>query len=361
MPPVARVLVVAGFLGAGKTTALAAAAGRLRDRGQRVVCVTNDQASALIDSATLRDAGFAVEEISGGCFCCRFSDLVAAIDQLLARDPDVILCEAVGSCTDVVATVLLPLRRFYGALLDIRPLSVVVDAHDAMAWLDDAAHRAAAGDLQYVYREQLREADVLVLNQCDRVAFTELDAIAGRLQSESGATRVVRTIASRGDGIADWLDAVDSVDAAPRPLLELDYARYAAGEALLGWVDATFDIRRPHELTALVAAVASRLAIALPPDLPPFHLKLRASFGDAHARAQWTRTGDVPSLEGDVADVDASTLVVNARVAMDADVLRDLIVATVGQAPSAVSAFHPAYPVPQIRILDPGAARGGEG
>ena len=51
----------------------------------------------------------------------------------LARHGERIFCEAVGSCTDIVATVVLPLRRFYGHIVDVRPLSVVVDAGRASA------------------------------------------------------------------------------------------------------------------------------------------------------------------------------------------------------------------------------------
>jgi len=44
-----------------------------------------------------------VEEITGGCFCCRLDELVAAIGRLDAgARPDVIVAEPVGSCTDLV-------------------------------------------------------------------------------------------------------------------------------------------------------------------------------------------------------------------------------------------------------------------
>ena len=107
------IVVVGGFLGSGKTTLLLAAARQLRERGMRVGVITNDQGSELVDTRLVSEAGLVVEEIGGGCFCCRFSDFVAGAERLLAGDPDVILAEPVGSCTDLAATVLLPIRRFY--------------------------------------------------------------------------------------------------------------------------------------------------------------------------------------------------------------------------------------------------------
>ena len=96
--------MVGGFLGSGKTTALARLAQWLSQRGRRVGLITNDQGSHLVDTATLTARGFAVEEIPGGCFCCRFNSLVEAAQRLsVSAKPDVFLAEPVGSCTDLVA------------------------------------------------------------------------------------------------------------------------------------------------------------------------------------------------------------------------------------------------------------------
>src|SRR5947209_20032384 len=106
-----RFVMVGGFLGAGKTTTIGRLARHYPGRGQRVGVVTNDQAAGLVDTSSLRSQGFAVEEVAGACFCCRFDDLVARVASLeQAQRPDVILAEPVGSCTDLVATVVRPLE-----------------------------------------------------------------------------------------------------------------------------------------------------------------------------------------------------------------------------------------------------------
>lgn len=73
-----RYIMIGGFLGAGKTTTVARLARRLADQGLRVGLITNDQGSELVDTAMLAARGFPVEEISGGCFCCRFNSLLEA-------------------------------------------------------------------------------------------------------------------------------------------------------------------------------------------------------------------------------------------------------------------------------------------
>src|SRR3954469_753416 len=124
----ARYYMIGGFLGAGETTAVAALAQHLTQRGDRVGLITNDQGSELGDTALLRPRGFLTEEIPGGCFCCRFNSLVDAARKLTqATKPDAFVAEPVGSCTDLIATVSYPLRRIYGEQFELAPLSVLVD------------------------------------------------------------------------------------------------------------------------------------------------------------------------------------------------------------------------------------------
>ncbi|MEP6671237.1 MAG: GTP-binding protein, partial [Chthoniobacter sp.] len=109
-PTKARYIMIGGFLGAGKTTAVAKLAQRLTERGLKVGLITNDQGRELVDTQMLRAKGFATEEIPGGCFCCRFNSLVEAAGKLTdSTQPDVFVAEPVGSCTDLVATVTYPL------------------------------------------------------------------------------------------------------------------------------------------------------------------------------------------------------------------------------------------------------------
>ena len=94
-----RYIMIGGFLGAGKTTAILKLAEHLRAGGKRVGLITNDQSVGLVDTAMLASHGFATEEITGGCFCCRFNSLTDAADRLAeSARPEVFIAEPVGSC-----------------------------------------------------------------------------------------------------------------------------------------------------------------------------------------------------------------------------------------------------------------------
>src|SRR5580698_227301 len=114
MSDIPRFIIIGGFLGAGKTTTIARLARRFQAQGKRIAIVTNDQASDLVDTNTLRSQGFDVGEVAGACFCCKFDSLISTMEELgAAKRPDVILAEPVGSCTDLVATVIQPLKRLF--------------------------------------------------------------------------------------------------------------------------------------------------------------------------------------------------------------------------------------------------------
>src|SRR5688500_5787214 len=193
-------VMVGGFLGAGKTTALLRLAEHFTARGRRVGLITNDQSQGLVDTSMARAQGYPVEEITGGCFCCRFNSLTAAADRL-SRDarPEVFLAEPVGSCTDLRATVQYPLRRLYGDDYRVAPLSVLVDPIRAARVLGIEQGRAFSPKVIYVYEKQLEEADIIVINKRDlltedqrqvldatlRVRFPQADVVS--ISAKSGA------------------------------------------------------------------------------------------------------------------------------------------------------------------------------
>ena len=126
-----RLIFAGGFLGAGKTTALAAIAKKLIANGKRVGIITNDQTDNLADTIIVREMlgvlGVPVEEVVKGCFCCKFDELIEHMEKILVHNPDIMLGEPVGSCTDFVAAVANPLKIHYPNAFRFAPFSTLVD------------------------------------------------------------------------------------------------------------------------------------------------------------------------------------------------------------------------------------------
>jgi len=369
----ARYVMVGGFLGAGKTTAMAALAQRLDAQGQRVGLITNDQSSGLVDTALLRQSGFPVEEIAGGCFCCRFDSLDQAAARLTAESrPDVFLAEPVGSCTDLVATVSYPLRRIYGDRFHIAPLTVLLDPHRASRILGIAQGRSFSPKVAYVFLKQMEEADILAINKCDTTDRATVQRLAARLRSDYPRARVVEISAKTGDGVDAWLGHILAGEGARAPTMDVDYQVYAEGEAELGWLNATLDVHStaPMDANALLLQLTDGLRTALArrhPDAEIAHLKLTLDAPDAGGQLSVVSLtgsdGAVDLRESLLDGVQAGSLIVNFRAEAPPEALAaalDEVLAAAGDRgdPGAAAVtfrerhreqFRPAPPVPTHR------------
>lgn len=247
--PRPRYIMIGGFLGAGKTTSIQAFARYLTKRnGLKVGLITNDQGAGLVDSALGRSHQFPVEEISGGCFCCRFHSLIDAAQELMKAPsdevPDVFLAEPVGSCTDLVATVSLPLQQIYGDSYRIAPLSVLVDPIRALRVLGlDDGGRKFSPNVVYIYRKQLQEADQIVINKTDLVSPERLQTLKSALAEQFPDAGIFEISARHERGMGDWFEYLMATEMDSRRYLDIDYDQYADGEALLGWLNATLRVR----------------------------------------------------------------------------------------------------------------------
>ncbi len=358
----ARYVMIGGFLGAGKTTAISRYASWLTGQGERVGLITNDQSVGLVDSAMLEAGGFPLEEITGGCFCCRFNSLVEASERLTrSTRPDVFIAEPVGSCTDLRATVSYPLSKIYGDQFQVAPLSVLVDPLRALRVLGLETGRAFSRKVIYIYRKQLEEAEGIVINKCDLLEPDRLAALQTALAGEFAGRQFVVS-AREQTGLTEWFDwiAAQTLTEAPPP--DVDYELYAAGEALLGWYNATVRLESQSAfcgnqlLRELAETIAGALAEA---GQLIAHLKMTLSpdaFGGDIGVLNLARAdGDVELSFSLKETLDAGALIINLRAEGDPETARQIVRDALGGL--AVTAaieheehFRPGKPEPTHRM-----------
>ncbi len=360
----ARYVMIGGFLGAGKTTSILRFAEWLTARGLRVGLVTNDQGGGLVDTALAQAHRMPVEEIVGGCFCCRFNSLVEAAEALVEEAaPDVLVAEPVGSCTDLVATVSLPLEQIYGDRFTVAPVSVVVDPLRAERVLGLAA-ASLSEHVAYIYRKQLEEAEIVVINKSDLVEAPRLARLRDALAAVAARAVIHECSARDGTGLEPWFERMLAGASQAAAIAEIDYDAYAHGESLLGWLNAEVRIGAAdadeYDGTALLVEVMQGVRETLArSEREIAHMKgTLAVEGDPYelAAANLVRTADAPAVSHRLAEpVDIGRLLLNLRAEAAPEELEAAVRAALDtvRLPSEIlhlEHFRPGRPVPTHRL-----------
>jgi G3E family GTPase len=181
------VTILTGFLGSGKTTLLNYILAN--QQGLKTAVIVNEIGDIAIDSELIVAADNGMVELSNGCICCSLNnDLVDAIFRVLERrEPiDHLIVETTG-LADPLPIILTFLRSEFRDRIRIDATITVADAENLGAALSDSetAHN------------QLRWADVILLNKCDLVDEQSLHAVELELGRIQQGARIIRTTRSQ--------------------------------------------------------------------------------------------------------------------------------------------------------------------
>lgn len=311
-----------GFLGSGKTTAIRQACISLINKGVRIGVITNDQGSVLVDGFVFRTLGIPERQVGNGCFCCRYNELDEHIGSLVARHrPEVLFAESVGTCTDLLATVLRPLKKFcpdtevtLTTVADVRLLEMMINGNDRFD-----------KDVRYIYFKQLEEAGVILLNKIDLVAIEVLNDTREKLSLLYPEKHILaQSSISNADDTA-WVHYIaQSRFAEPGIVLSMDYDQYASGEAMMGYLDCNISVNSDQNNAekAAKAIVKEYTRMITDVNLAIGHIKFW--IGDRY-KVSFTASGNDEIDDNDFLDAASCQLIVNARVQAEPEQLRALM------------------------------------
>lgn len=357
-----KVFLTGGFLGSGKTTAIRQACIELMNRGVAVAVITNDQGEQLVDSEFIRHVGIPVLEVTNGCFCCNYPMLEENIQTLITHfSPEIIFAESVGSCADLVATIARPLAKFHPDLPVV--LSVFADA--SLLWsLMNGDSCFLDESVQYIYKKQLEEADIIVVNKSDLLEETDLEKVTGILRAEFPEKDLVIQNSLQKADIQDWLEYMENFIPSQRKALHIDYDVYGEGEKRLAWLDKEIIIRTEDNSAgsvceALISDMYAKISAAA---LPIGHIKFFMDDGQRQQKISFTTIDrDNPKAINVSLSANDITMLINARVQTDPAVLEaltdeaeDEIAHQTGSTilVKKMAAFQPGYPMPTYRMAD---------
>lgn len=354
-----RLILIGGFLGVGKTTLLLQAARHLTAQGLRVGLVTNDQGQNLVDTALVKQHLMPVEEVAGGCFCCRFPDLLDAARRLQDEvQPDIILAEPVGSCTDLMATIVRPIQQYHAEEFDVAPLTILLDPERDLGNFPSTVN--------YLYRQQLSEAEIIALNKSDLLDSAELKTKLDVLEDAYPESAILSLSARTEAGVDEWLRQVMTRSSQASPVLDIDYGIYAEAEATLGWLNAKLAMTSAQPIVAetWVSQIFEALQTTFSEqDMSVAHLKMNVDAPNTRLKASLTQlagplTWDVRAQDSRIVEAEVN---LNARVNTTPDKLRQTVETVIQEVCqrtqtdyefSHFECFSPLPPEPTFRILN---------
>ena len=180
----AKVTIISGFLGAGKTTFIKKLLEQVY-AGQKVVLIENEFGEIGIDGGFLKDAGIQITEMNSGCICCSlvgdFGKALIKVSKEYAPDRIIIEPSGVGKLSDVVAAVE-KVKDEAGLELDC--FLTVADATKAKMYMKNFGE---------FYNDQIEHAGTIVLSRTQNMDAAKLEASVALIRDKNAEAAIITT------------------------------------------------------------------------------------------------------------------------------------------------------------------------
>ena len=180
----AKVTIISGFLGAGKTTFIKKLLEQVY-AGQKVVLIENEFGEIGIDGGFLKDAGIQITEMNSGCICCSlvgdFGKALIKVSKEYAPDRIIIEPSGVGKLSDVVAAVE-KVKDEAGLELDC--FLTVADATKAKMYMKNFGE---------FYNDQIEHDGTIVLSRTQNMDAAKLEASVALIRDKNAEAAIITT------------------------------------------------------------------------------------------------------------------------------------------------------------------------
>ena len=180
----AKIDIISGFLGAGKTTLIKKLLSEAL-KGQQVVLIENEFGEIGIDGGFLKDAGVNITEMNSGCICCSLvGDFGTALKDVITKfNPDRIIIEpsGVGKLSDVIKAVQ---GVAEDAPIELNSLVTVADANKCKMYMKNFGE---------FYNNQVESAHTIVLSRTQNMKQDKLEACVAMIREHNKDAAVITT------------------------------------------------------------------------------------------------------------------------------------------------------------------------
>ncbi|MDE6615354.1 MAG: GTP-binding protein, partial [Lachnospiraceae bacterium] len=204
----AKIDIISGFLGAGKTTLIKKLVAEAF-QGEKLVIIENEFGEIGIDGGFLKESGIQITEMNSGCICCSLvGDFSVALKEVLEKySPDRVIIEpsGVGKLSDVAQAV-----KNAGDNVTINSTAVVVDASKCKMYMKNYGE---------FYNNQVEYAGTIILSRTQKISDEKLDTCLKLIREKNTEASVITTPWDNIDG-KQILEAMEKINTLEKELLE---------------------------------------------------------------------------------------------------------------------------------------------
>lgn len=212
----AKIDIISGFLGAGKTTLIKKLLKEAFQQEQ-VVLIENEFGEIGIDGSFLKEAGIEIREMNSGCICCSLvGDFGASLKEVIEKyHPDRILIEpsGVGKLSDVIKAVENVKDE---ADIELNSYTTVVDVNKCKMYLKNFGE---------FYSNQVETAGAIILSRTDVAKEGKAEAAVALLREMNPNAAIITTPIEQLDG-AKILETMEHVDSLEKQMMEEEMRRH---------------------------------------------------------------------------------------------------------------------------------------
>ena len=240
-----RFMVMSGFLGAGKTTAMISMGQEMNKTYGKVGIIANDLGANLVDTNLTQTSGCTVEEIASGCICYQMDNTIDKIRRLRDRDGCIFVM------SDIPGLGVGALDHTYHRLADdcadwitLSPFTVLVDPERIKLLLPDGEDIHLPEEIKYLMQLQLEEADLIVLNKIDLIDDAEIERDMSFLKEACPDIPVMKISALTGEGVPELCAYLETHETQLKNFSVRDNEQFQEAEKTLTWYNRRMFIKQ---------------------------------------------------------------------------------------------------------------------
>ena len=192
--------VFSGFLGSGKTTTMMALTRYFTAHHAKAAMISNDlgEGVTLADDRLARLSGVTASQITDECICFCHDVLTKRLNSYYDNGCALVVSDIPGFGVGALEHVYHGLSKEYPDQFKLGPFTVLIEPRNV-----ELLRNGQGGDMAYILRAQLMEADLIVLNKCDLLEAAELEADRSWLAEHYPQAKVIAISAVTGQGLEE--------------------------------------------------------------------------------------------------------------------------------------------------------------